>query len=234
MDNNFGYDVMSTDEKAVSLVNGVMRRVYLKMLLAMLVTAVTAMYVSGNETILGYVYGKPMVFIGLVVSQILVVVLLSARIQKFSILGGTLLFYAYSVLTGVVFSAILLIYTGESVFTTFFITAGVFAAMSVYGFFTNKDLTKFGTMMFMALIGLIICTLVNMFMRSSAMEMIISFAGVIIFIGLTAWDTQNIKKMALQSSGADTERVATIGALELYLDFINIFLYLLRFFGDRK
>ena len=232
MNENFNY-VQSPN--AGTLANKVMRRVYVKMLVAMLVTAATSMYVSSNEAILQLIFGNSFVTIGLVISQIAVVLVLSGRLNKLSITSATLLFYLYSVLTGVVFSSILLIYTATSVGMTFLITAGVFAAMSIYGFTTSNDLTKFGSIMFMALIGLIICSVVNIFLKSSGMEWIISLAGVAIFIGLTAWDTQKIKNAAMYATdGTSAEKLATFGALSLYLDFVNLFLYLLRFFGGSR
>lgn len=232
MNENFNY-VQSPN--AGTLANKVMRRVYVKMLVAMLVTAATSMYVSSNEAILQLIFGNSFVTIGLVISQIAVVLVLSGRLNKLSITSATLLFYLYSVLTGVVFSSILLLYTATSVGMTFLITAGVFAAMSIYGFATSNDLTKFGSIMFMALIGLIICSVVNIFLKSSGMEWIISLAGVAIFIGLTAWDTQKIKNAAMYATdGTSAEKLATFGALSLYLDFVNLFLYLLRFFGGSR
>ena len=232
MNENFNY-VQSPN--AGTLANKVMRRVYVKMLVAMLVTAATSMYVSSNEAILQLIFGNSFVTIGLVISQIAVVLVLSGRLNKLSITSATLLFYLYSVLTGVVFSSILLLYTDTSVGMTFLITAGVFAAMSIYGFTTSNDLTKFGSIMFMALIGLIICSVVNIFLKSSGMEWIISLAGVAIFIGLTAWDTQKIKNAAMYATdGTSAEKLATFGALSLYLDFVNLFLYLLRFFGGSR
>lgn len=232
MNENFNY-VQSPN--AGTLANKVMRRVYVKMLVAMLVTAATSMYVSSNEAILQLIFGNSFVTIGLVISQIAVVLVLSGRLNKLSIASATLLFYLYSVLTGVVFSSILLLYTATSVGMTFLITAGVFAAMSIYGFTTSNDLTKFGSIMFMALIGLIICSVVNIFLKSSGMEWIISLAGVAIFIGLTAWDTQKIKNAAMYATdGTSAEKLATFGALSLYLDFVNLFLYLLRFFGGSR
>ena len=232
MNENFNY-VQSPN--AGTLANKVMRRVYVKMLVAMLVTAATSMYVSSNEAILQLIFGNSFITIGLVISQIAVVLVLSGRLNKLCITSATLLFYLYSVLTGVVFSSILLLYTATSVGMTFLITAGVFAAMSIYGFTTSNDLTKFGSIMFMALIGLIICSVVNIFLKSSGMEWIISLAGVAIFIGLTAWDTQKIKNAAMYATdGTSAEKLATFGALSLYLDFVNLFLYLLRFFGGSR
>lgn len=219
---------------AVSLTNSVMRRVYFKMFLAMIVTAVTSVFVAGNEAILTLIFSSRVAPIVLLVLQVGVVLILSGRIQKLSTGTASLLFYLYSVLTGVTLSVILLVYTASSIAQTFFITAAVFAAMSIYGYFTSNDLSRFGSIMFMALIGLIVCSLVNMFFKSSTMDWIISFAGVLIFIGLTAWDTQKIKYMTAYADESMVGKIATIGALNLYLDFVNLFLYLLRFFGDSR
>lgn len=218
----------------VSLTNSVMRRVYFKMFLAMIVTAVTSMFVAGNEAILTMIFSNRVAPIVLLVLQVGVVLVLSGRIHKLSTPVASLLFYLYSVLTGVVFSVILLVYTASSIAYTFFITAGVFAAMSVYGYFTSNDLSRMGSILFMALIGLIVCSLVNVFVNSSTMDWIISFAGVLIFIGLTAWDTQKIKQMTQYADQSMAGKIATLGALNLYLDFVNLFLYLLRFFGDSR
>ena len=219
---------------AVSLTNSVMRRVYFKMFLAMIVTAVTSVFVAGNEAILTLIFSSRVAPIVLLVLQVGVVLILSGRIQKLSTGTASLLFYLYSVLTGVTLSVILLVYTASSIAQTFFITAAVFAAMSIYGYFTSNDLSRFGSIMFMALIGLIVCSLVNMFFKSSTMDWIISFAGVLIFIGRTAWDTQKIKYMTAYADESMVGKIATIGALNLYLDFVNLFLYLLRFFGDSR
>lgn len=218
----------------VSLTNSVMRRVYFKMFLAMVVTAVTSMFVAGNEAILTMIFSNRMAPIVLLVLQVGVVLVLSGRIHKLSTPVASLLFYLYSLLTGVVFSVILLVYTASSIAYTFFITAGVFAAMSIYGYFTSNDLSRMGSILFMALIGLIVCSLVNIFVNSSTMDWIISFVGVLIFIGLTAWDTQKIKQMTQYADQSMAGKIATLGALNLYLDFVNLFLYLLRFFGDSR
>ena len=231
MNENFNY-VQSPS--AGALANKVMRRVYVKMLVAMLVTAVTSIYVSGSETILRFIYGNTFVTWGLIISQIVVVLVLSGRLNKLSVTAATLLFYLYSVLTGVVFSSIFWAFELGSIAYTFAITAGVFGAMSIYGYLTSNDLTKMGSFLFMALIGLIITPIVNIFVGSSTLEWLISFAGVAIFIGLTAWDTQKIKQMVQYSDSSQVGKIATIGALTLYLDFINLFLYMLRFFGNSR
>ena len=215
-------------------ISQVMRRVYVKMFLALVVSAITAYICTSIPAISMALISNSFIYIGLCVAELIMVLVLTSKIAKgVNSSVATLLFYVYSILNGVTLSLILLIYTAASVVSTFAITAVVFAAMSIYGYFTDKDLSRIGSFLFMALIGLIICTVVNIFLHSSSMEWIISFAGVAIFIGLTAWDTQKIKTMIAYSSPDQTENVATLGALSLYLDFINLFIYLLRFFGNR-
>ena len=152
-----------------------------------------------------------------------------------SFFTSSLLFTIYSILNGVTLSSIFIVYTMTSVAATFFITAGMFGAMALWGYFTKKDLSKWGSIFFMLLIGLILATVVNLFLRSDAMGFIISIVGVIIFTGLTAFDVNKIKQMLAQTQeeGDVVRKVALMGALTLYLDFINLFLYLLRFFGRR-
>lgn len=166
--------------------------------------------------------------------EIGLVMWISAGINKMSSTTATLLFFLFAVVNGATLSLIFAAFSPLSIAKTFLITAGTFGAMSVYGYFTEKDLTKFGSFMIMALFGIIICSLVNYFLHSDRLSWVISFAGVIIFLGLTAWDTQQIKRMALTMPGATDGRLATLGALSLYLDFINLFLYLLRFFGSSR
>lgn len=154
-----------------------------------------------------------------------------------SFFTSSLLFTIYSILNGVTLSSIFIVYTMTSIAATFFITAGMFGAMALWGYFTKKDLSKWGSIFFMLLIGLILATVVNLFLRSGAMGFIISIVGVIIFTGLTAFDVNKIKQMLAQTQGFEegdvVRKVALMGALTLYLDFINLFLYLLRFFGRR-
>lgn len=217
-----------------SSVSKVMRRVYLKMTLGLVVTALVSLFVASNASVAMTIFGNRILFWGLIIAELAVVFTLSGAINKLSAPVATLLFYGYAALNGVVLSSIFFLYAPDSIVKTFFITAGVFGAMSVYGYCTNRSLAKMGSFLFMALIGIIICSVVNMFMHSSGLDWIISFAGVAIFIGLTAWDTQNIKQMVLASGGQYVSKVATMGALSLYLDFVNLFLYLLRFFGSSR
>lgn len=212
----------------------VMRKVYVKMFLGLLVTAITSYIVLNNEAILMTLVQSRGLLIGLCVVELALVFILSMAINKLSPALATILFYAYAILNGVTLTPIFLVYTMSSIALTFLVTAGVFLAMSIYGYTTKSDLTKFGTFMVMALIGLIVCSIINIFWANSVMDWIISFAGVAIFIGLTAWDTQKIKKMAQETDEANAGKLATIGALSLYLDFINLFLYLLRFLGGRE
>lgn len=228
---NFG---LSNQQSLDVYVSQVMRQVFTKMFLAMVITALSAYMVLSVEPLARFVFSNPMVYWGLMIGELVMVISLSAALNKLSNVGATLLFYAYSILNGMTLSCIVLVYTASSIVLTFAITAGVFATMAVYGYVTKNDLTKFGSFMTMALFGLIICIVVNLFMHSSTLEWIISFAGVVIFIGLTAWDVQKIKRMAAYSDYSNAGKLATIGALSLYLDFVNLFLYLLRFFGNSR
>ena len=212
----------------------VMRKVYVKMFLGLLVTAITSWLVLSSQSLLLTLIQSRGLLIGLCVGELALVFILSMAINKLSSPVATLLFYLYAVLNGVTLTPIFLVYTMSSIALTFFVTAGVFLAMSIYGYTTKSDLTKFGTFMVMALIGLIVCTIINIFWANSVMDWIISFAGVAIFIGLTAWDTQKIKQMAQETDETNAGKLATLGALSLYLDFINLFLYLLRFLGNRE
>jgi FtsH-binding integral membrane protein len=204
------------------------------MFMAMVITTLSAYMVLSVPALASFIFTNTWVYWGLLIGEIVMVIALSASINKLSNAGATALFYLYSILNGATLSCIMLVYTQASIVLTFAITAGVFGTMAIYGYVTKSDLSKFGSFMTMALFGLIICIVVNMFMHSSTMEWIISFAGVVIFIGLTAWDVQKIKRMAAMSDASNEGKVATLGALSLYLDFINLFLYLLRFFGSSR
>ncbi len=212
-----------------------MRKVYTWMSLALVITGLTAYVVATSQALLTMLFSHPAVVWVLFGAELLLVFGLSAAIEKLSLTAATGLFVLYSVINGVVFSTIFLVYTMSSIALVFFITAGTFAAMSLYGYFTSSDLTSWGKILFMALIGLIIATVVNIFVHSSMLELIVSYAGVIIFVGLTAYDTQKIKQMFLMApdAGERTQKYALLGALSLYLDFINLFIYLLRLFGHK-
>lgn len=230
--NNYGYGPQSMT--MAQSVTKVMRGVYLRMCAALVVTALTALLVAADGSLVYMMATNRILFWGLLIAEFGVVIALAGALHKMSTGVASLLFYAYAVLNGIVFSMLFYVFDIASLAQTFFITAGVFGAMTVYGYFTKSDLSKIGSILVMALFGLIICIIVNIFLKSSGLDWIISFAGVAIFIGLTAWDTQKIKQMIAYDGGANTGKIATLGALSLYLDFINLFLYLLRFFGGSR
>ena len=213
------------------------RSVYLWMTLALAITGFTAMYIAKSYTFLEMIAQNSMMFWGLLIAEIGLVMYLSARIQRISFTTATLLFIAYSIVNGLTLSILFMVYTMSSIATTFFITAGTFGAMALFGYITKKDLTRIGSLCGMAVIGLIIAMIVNMFLHNSMMDMVISGIGVLVFVGLTAYDSQKIKQMLTGNDieiNETTQKIALMGALTLYLDFINLFIYLLRLFGDRK
>lgn len=212
-----------------------MRKVYTWMTLALVITGITAWVVAHSPAILQMIMTNKILFLGLLFGELILVWSVSAAINRLSLTTATLLFVLYSVLNGVTMSFIFLAYTYESVTNVFLITAGTFAAMAFFGYFTKTDLSSIGRILFMALIGLIIATIVNIFVKSSGFGMILNYLGVLIFVGLTAWDTQKIKQMLsmAEDTGETAQKVALMGALSLYLDFINLFIYLLRIFGSR-
>lgn len=213
-----------------------MRKVYLWMALALVITGVTAYGVATSPGILQAIYTNQVLFWGLIIAEFGLVIGVSAAINKISLTTATLMFIIYSVINGALLSYIFLVYTASSVATVFFITAGTFGAMAVVGYTTKTDLTSMGKYLFMVLIGLVIATLVNLFVKSDGLTMILSYVGVLVFVGLTAWDSQKIKQMLLQApdAGESSQKLALLGALTLYLDFVNLFIYLLRIFGKRE
>lgn len=215
----------------VIVIQKAMQQVYLWMTAGLMVTGAvaTSLYNSGAVKSLGSL------MIVLLLVQIGVVFFLSARINKMAPTTATILFLAYSALSGVTLTPIFYAYTASSIGTTFFVTAGTFATMALYGATTKRDLTGLGSMLMMALVGLVIASIVNIFLGSGLMSLVISAAGVLIFVGLTAYDVQSLTRMAQNvSTEDDTHRFAIIGALKLYLDFINLFLFLLRFLGTGR
>jgi len=211
-------------------------KVFNWMSLALLITGVTAFFAAGSYELMNLIFSNKLVFYGLLIGEVLLVGYIGANIQKLSTTTATALFILYSVLNGITLSFILLVFTSASIATTFFVTAGTFGAMSAYGYFTKRDLTSIGNLCFMALIGIIIASIVNIFFFSEILYWVITYAGVLIFVGLTAYDTQKIKRM-YRAGMEDSDighNLALMGAITLYLDFINMFLFLLRIFGDRK
>lgn len=213
-----------------------MRKVYVWMTLALVLTGVTAYGVATSPGIMNALFTNQLLFWGLVIAEFALVIGISAAINKLSLTTATLMFVLYSVINGAVLSSIFIIYTMSSIASVFFITAGTFAVMALIGYTTKTDLSSMGKILFMALIGIIIATVVNIFLKSTGLEMILSYLGVLVFVGLTAYDSQKIKNMLLMapdvSEGA--QKLALLGALTLYLDFINLFIYLLRIFGRRE
>lgn len=211
-------------------------RVYGWMTLALIITGLTAFRTATSQEMIEFILGQRFVFFGLMIGELLLVGYLTAAIKRMTAVTATVVFALYAILNGLTLSVIFLAFTMESIANVFFIAAGTFAAMSAYGYFTNKDLSKWGNILIMALVGLIIASLVNMFLKSEMLYWISSYAGVLIFVGLIAYDTQKLKALnVIGNEGTDDDRKeAIIGALTLYLDFINLFLYLLRIFGKRK
>ncbi len=222
------------DRALSSYVATVMQKVFVKMGLGLLVTAIIAFLTASTPAILELIYGNSFIVIGLCVVELILVFAVSGAINKMSTGVATALFYLYSAVNGLTMSVIFLAYTTSSIASTFFITAGTFGAMALYGYVTKSDLSKIGSILFMALIGLIIASIVNIFLGSSTLGWIISLVGVAVFVGLTAWDTQKIKNMAAMTDVGQSGKVSTMGALMLYLDFINLFIYLLRIFGASR
>ncbi len=235
MENNFYNQVEERAQSSTLAFPAFMSKVYLWMTLALVVTGMTAYYVASTPAILYAIVSNQIAFWGLFIGELVLVFVLSSRIMRLSFVTASLMFVAYSVMNGIFFSFIFLAYTEQSIATTFLITAGTFGAMSLFGFVTKRDLSAMGRILFMLLIGLIIATVVNIFMKAEGLTLILNYAGVVIFVGLTAYDTQSIKQM-LQEHGdkEGAEKIALLGSLSLYLDFINLFIYLLRFFGESR
>lgn len=216
-------------------VSAVMRKVYVRMFIGLLISAFCALGIATSPSAIMFVYGNPLVYWGMFIAMIVMAFVIPARLMKMSTTTCLLLFCLFAALMGTSLGSIFLVYDIGTISYTFFITSGVFGAMSLYGYFTKADLSKMGTYLFMALIGLILVSVVNIFAHSDTLGWIISIVGVLIFVGLTAWDTQYVKKMAQANLAPDlTDKLATMGAMNLYLDFINLFLYLLRIFGNRN
>ena len=211
-------------------------KVYAWMALALTVTGFIAFRTAQSEALLSLIFGNRVLLLTLIIVELGIVFWMSRNIERISSNMAIGLFMLYSALNGLTLSVLLLVYTASSVASTFFITAGTFGLMSAYGYFTKKDLTSWGNLLFMALIGLIIASVVNIFWANPTVYWIISYAGVLIFVGLTAYDTQKIKNMSLvlDAESEEGRKGAIMGALALYLDFINLFIMLLRIFGDRR
>ncbi len=230
--------VSTRDTRTQARVNQFIQGVYNWMALGLGLTGLVAFYIASSPTLTRLIFGNSLIFFGLIIGELALVFTISARVHKMSASTATGMFLFYAALNGATLSAVFLAYTASSIASTFFVCAGVFVACSIYGMTTKRDLTSLGGFMFMGLIGIILATLVNLFVRSSAVSMIVSYLGVFIFIGLTAYDTQKLKSMALTQpddlDAAVIRKGSIIGALSLYLDFINMFLFLLHILGVNR
>lgn len=233
------YDVDSLRNKDYAMSTAfpaLMRKVFVWMTLALAITGLTAYGVATSPTILSLIFSSKVTFFGLIIAEFALVFAISGAINRLSLSTATLLFILYSVINGATLSTIFFAFSVATIGKVFFITAGTFGAMALVGYTTKTDLTSMGKLLFMALLGIIIASVVNMFVASSGLDLILSYVGVLVFVGLTAYDTQKIKQMcqAAPDAGESTQKLALIGALSLYLDFINLFLYLLRIFGNNR
>ena len=221
--------------EVVAQTNAVMKRVYVRMFIGLLVSAFCALGVASSPAALTFFFGNRLVFWGMLIAMFVMAWVIPSRMERMSSGAVLGLFVLFSALMGCWLAPIFLVYRLGTIVYTLFITAGTFGAMSVYGYFTKTDLSKMGSYLMMALFGLIIAWVVNIFWANSTLEWIISIAGVLIFTGLTAWDTQQVRRMAAANlEPALADKLATMGAMNLYLDFINLFLFLLRILGGNR
>ncbi|WP_201983844.1 Bax inhibitor-1/YccA family protein [Hymenobacter rubidus] len=224
-------------EEAAQVQANFFTQVYGWMTAGLGLTGGIAMFASSSPALLQFVFGTPFVFVGLIIAELLLVGFLSARIFDWSLRKVQAAFVGYSILNGVTLSCVFLVYTSSSIASTFFVSAATFGVMSLFGYFTKADLSGWGKMLSMALIGLVLTMVVNMFLRNSMVETIASFIGVLLFVALIAYDTQKLKAVALLGVTEGEEvsnKTSIMGALTLYLDFVNLFLFLLRIFGRRR
>ena len=233
------YDVDSLRNKDYAMSTAfpaLMRKVFVWMTLALAITGLTAYGVATSPTILSLIFSSKVTFSGLIIAEFALVFAISGAINRLSLSTATMLFILYSVTNGATLSSIFFAFSVATIGKVFFITAGTFGAMALVGYTTKTDLTSMGKLLFMALLGIIIASVVNMFVGSSGLDLILSYVGVLVFVGLTAYDTQKIKQMCQTApdAGESAQKLALIGALSLYLDFINLFLYLLRIFGNNR
>lgn len=233
------YDVDSLRNKDYAMSTAfpaLMRKVFVWMTLALAITGLTAYGVATSPALLSLIFSSKVTFFGLIIAEFALVFAISGAINRLSLSTATLLFILYSVINGATLSTIFFAFSVATIGKVFFITAGTFGAMALVGYTTKTDLTSMGKLLFMALLGIIIASVVNMFVGSSGLDLILSYVGVLVFVGLTAYDTQKIKQMCQSApdAGESTQKLALIGALSLYLDFINLFLYLLRIFGNNR
>lgn len=220
---------------AINLQKTFFNRVFSWMTIGLLATGLTSMYIVSSPSIMRFFFGNPLLLFGIIILQLFAVGILSVKIKTFTEQQASMIFIGYSVLNGITLSSLFLLYTGASIALAFFITAGTFATMAIYGYTTKSDLSEMGKIMFMGLIGIIIASVINIFLNSSAIEFFISYIGVAVFIGLTAWDVQKLKLLSETASSEDEyKKLSIYGALTLYLDFLNLFIFILRIVGNRS
>jgi uncharacterized protein len=228
------YPYVAADQVEVRQ-RSIISQAYLWMAVGLVITGLVAAFTASSPTMLSLVYGgNVLVFWGLLLLEIILVIILAAAVTRLPVGVALTVFVVYAALNGVTLSGILLAYTKASVAATFFITAGTFAIMAIYGYTTKRDLTRLGNLAFMALIGLILGSVVNLFLHNPVVYWVITYLGVLIFVGLIAYDTQKLKRLGSSAGGEIASRLAILGALSLYLDFINLFLFLLRIFGRQN
>jgi len=225
---------LSVAEPIADRVNAFLSAVYGWMFLGLALTAATAWLIARSPALVSAIAANRLLFWGLMIAQLGIVFVLSARVQRLGASAAALLFILYSALTGVTISFVLLVFTGESVATTFLVTAGMFGGLAAYGTMTRRSLAGLGQLLFMGLVGVVLASIVAMFWHRDGLQFVISFIGVIVFAGLAAYDAQRLKGMALTTPEGQIASHAIVGALALYLDFINLFLFLLRFTGSRR
>jgi uncharacterized protein len=224
------YSIVAADQAEVRQ-RSIISQAYLWMMVGLAVTGVVAALVAASPAMLSLILGNVVIFFGLLIVEIILVITLSAAIMRLPTGVALTIFVIYAALNGLTLSGILLHYKVETLATTFFITAGTFAIMGIYGYTTKRDLTRLGNLLLMGLIGLILASLVNIFLQNPLVYWVSTFLGIIIFVGLIAYDTQKLKQLNASASGETAGRLSILGALMLYLDFINLFLLLLRIFG---
>lgn len=228
------YNVQASEETA-EIQRSFITRVYAWMTFGLFITAAAAL-VTISTPLINAIVSNQFLFFGLLIAELVLVVVLSAAIGKLNPFVAGLLFAGYAGLNGVTLAVLLLVYTSQSIAITFGITAATFGIMTLWGYTTNRDLTRLGSLLIMALIGMILASVVNIFLRNSAIYWITTYVGILIFVGLIAYDTQKLKRMsvAISQDGEMVQKASIVGALALYLDFINLFLLLLRVLGRRK
>ena len=225
--------IMSADAQLRQ--SSIISQVYAWMTAGLLVTGAVATATANSPALLNLIFGNPFAIWILFIVEIGMVIGLSVAIGRLSPGAATALFLAYSAVNGLTLASIFLVYTSASIASTFFITASMFGVMSLYGYVTRRDLTRLGNLLVMGLIGFVIASVVNLFLQSAALYWIVTYAGILIFVGLIASDTQKIKRLSQQATDdSNARRIAILGSLMLYLDFINLFLLLLRLFGSRR